>query len=89
MLVHKRTTTRKWLSQLLPRLNNLGFTVLAALNPEMHPPSDVQAILDLFDGHIELTQREIENTPRMILRIRKMSRGNFLDTEAVLGRSSD
>ncbi len=86
LLVHKRTMTRKWLSQLLPRLNNLGFTVLGVLNSEMHPSSDMQVILDSFDAQLELSQREIENKPRMILRIRKMSRGNFLDAEVALGK---
>lgn len=86
LLVHKPPMARKWLSQLIQRAKDLGYTVLAVVNSQMHTQADLQAIIDLFDGHIEMIEREIEDTPKRAIRIRKMLRWKFLDTEALLDR---
>lgn len=87
LLMHKGTMTRKWLSQLLSRVRVQGYTVLATLNTQMHSAADVQAIVDSFEGHIQLNESIIEGRPRIVLRVQKMSRWKFLDTEAVLDRN--
>ncbi len=86
LLLHKAITTRKWLSQLIQRAEGLGFTLLATLNSQMHSQGDVQAMVDLFEGHIEMIEREIEAKPMRAIRVRKMFRWKFLDTEALLDR---
>jgi KaiC/GvpD/RAD55 family RecA-like ATPase len=86
LLIHKSVVTRKWLTETLRRVKSLGFTVLATLNPQIHTPSDIQAILEMFDGHVELSEREIEGNMKRVLHIRKMFQWSFLDTEAVLDR---
>jgi hypothetical protein len=40
----------------------------------------------MFDGHVELSEREIEGNMKRVLHIRKMFQWSFLDTEAVLDR---
>jgi KaiC/GvpD/RAD55 family RecA-like ATPase len=86
LLIHKSVVTRKWLTENLRRVKALGFTVLATLNPQIHTPSDIQAILEMFDGHVELSEREIDGNMKRVLHIRKMFQWSFLDTEAVLDR---
>lgn len=86
LLIHKSIITRKWLTETLRRVKALGFTVLATLNPQIHSPSDFQAILEMFDGHVELSEREIDGNMKRVLHIRKMFQWSFIDTEAVLDR---
>jgi len=87
LLVHKSITTRKWVSQLLLKVKSLGFTVLATLNPQMHTTAEVQAIVDLFDGQVELTEKEIEGRERRVIRVKKMFQWDFLDTEAIFDKT--
>jgi len=87
LLLHKSALTRRWLTQLLSRVKGLGYTVLATLNSQMHSPADLQAIVELFDGHIQLTEKVVDEKSRMVLRVQKMFRWKFVDTEAVLDRN--
>jgi KaiC/GvpD/RAD55 family RecA-like ATPase len=87
LLLHKSALTRRWLTQLLPRVKGLGYTVLATLNSQMHSSADLQAIVELFEGHIQLTEKAVNDKSRMVLRVQKMFRWKFLDTEAVLDRN--
>jgi TolB-like protein/Tfp pilus assembly protein PilF len=64
--------TRKWLTELLERLRSKGITTLAVLNPYMHSTEDVQAIIDLFDGDVEMFEKESEGGTRKYLRIKWM-----------------
>ena len=50
--------TRRWLSALLPTLKSKGFTILAVVDPQMHPPEETQAVLGLFDGEISIYEKE-------------------------------
>jgi len=50
--------TRRWLSELITDLISKGFTVLAVMDPEMHPAYQSKAVLNLFDGEINLYQIE-------------------------------
>jgi len=87
LLVHKSTMARRWLTTILTRVKALGYTVIATLNPQMHSPTDAQAILDLFDGHIQLEEKVLEGKTRMVLRVQKMFRWRIVDSEAVLDRN--
>jgi TolB-like protein/Tfp pilus assembly protein PilF len=72
LLRHKALQTRKWLTELLERLRSKGITTLAVLNPYMHSAEDVQAIVDLFDGNVEIFEKESERGTRKYLRIKWM-----------------
>ena len=68
LLQHRAVQTRKWLIGLTAELKSRGFTTLAIINPHMHPAEEVQAVLDLFDGEIEV----YEDQNQKFLRIKKM-----------------
>jgi KaiC/GvpD/RAD55 family RecA-like ATPase len=87
LLLHKSTLTRRWLTQLLPRVKGLGCTVLATLNSQMHSSADLQAMIELFEGHVQLNEKAIDDKSRMVLRVQKMFRWKFVDTEAILDRN--
>jgi adenylate cyclase len=72
LLRHKALQTRKWLTELLERLRSKSITTLSVLNPYMHSAEDVQAIVDLFDGNVEIFEKESEGGIRKYLRIKWM-----------------
>jgi TolB-like protein len=72
LLRHKALQTRKWLTELLERLRSKGITTLAVLNPYMHSSEDVQAIVDLFDGNVEIFEKEAEGGTPKYLQIKWM-----------------
>jgi hypothetical protein len=78
--------TRKWLTGLLPNLRAKGFTTLAVVNPHMHPPEEVQAILGLFEGEIRVSEREMTWGIDKVLRVRKMYNQRYLENELTLTR---
>jgi uncharacterized repeat protein (TIGR01451 family) len=86
LLQHHAVTTRRWLSGLLADLKSKGFTTLAVINQEMHPPEEVQAIIGLFEGEIRVSEREKDEGLEKVLRIRKLSNQRYLDNEITLTR---
>jgi hypothetical protein len=88
LLQHHAVITRKWLSGLLPDLRSKGFTTLAVINPHMHPPEEVQAILGLFEGEIRISEKETEKGIEKVLRIRKLYNQRYLENELPLTRES-
>jgi hypothetical protein len=51
-------TTRKWISDLITNYGAKGFTMLAVMNPAMHPSDQATAVIDLFDGEISILQSD-------------------------------
>jgi hypothetical protein len=86
LLQHRALTTRKWLNGLLSNLKSKGFTTMAVINPKMHPSEDLQAILSLFDGEIEISEKETSQGIKQTLRVRRLVNQKFLDKEMVLER---
>jgi KaiC/GvpD/RAD55 family RecA-like ATPase len=86
LLQHRALATRRWLSALLPTLKAKDFTVLAVVDPQMHPPEEVQAILGLFDGELRVTERETVKGAEKVLRIQKLSGQKYRGGERVLSR---
>lgn len=72
------------MADLIPDLRSKGFTTLAIINPQMHTPQEVQALLDLFEGEIGISERETEGVLRKYLKIRKMLNQKYLDCELPL-----
>jgi len=56
LLRHKALQTRKWLTELLERLRAKNITTLAVFNPHMHADEEVQAVVGLFDGNLEIVE---------------------------------
>jgi len=86
LLQHGSIITRKWVSRLVSELKSKGFTILALINPLMHSPDQVQAILGLFDGEIEICEKETEDKVKNILRIKKMYNQQYLKGELIIKR---
>jgi len=80
LLQHHAVQTRKWLTALTTELTSTGFTVLAIVDPQMHPPEELHAILGLFDGEINIYEKGAER----FLRIKRMSDQKYLDGELLL-----
>jgi len=68
---------------ILGRSKSSQITCLATLNPAMHSPQESQAVLETFDGHIDLFEGEMQVRPKLI-RIRKLAGRRFLDEELLV-----
>jgi KaiC/GvpD/RAD55 family RecA-like ATPase len=86
LLQHHAINTRRWLSALLPTLKSKGFTILAVIDPRVHPPEELQAILSVFDGEIRVCEKETPEGTKQTLRIRKLINQKYSDNEAVLSK---
>jgi KaiC/GvpD/RAD55 family RecA-like ATPase len=84
LLQHNAVQTRRWLTSLIAELKTARFTVLAVFDPEMHSSQDARAILDLFEGEINIREKETERGLERYLRIRKMSGLKYLEDEVLL-----
>jgi len=81
LLQHQAVQTRRWLTELVTELRARGFTTLAVMNPLMHPPQDVQAILGLFEGEIALKDKTTEKGSQKFLKINRMYNQIYLENE--------
>jgi len=79
LLQHQAVTTKRWLTELISELRARNFTTLAVVNPLMHPPQDVQAILGLFDGEIALYDEKSKGGLQKFLKIKRMYNQKYLD----------
>lgn len=86
LLQHKAVTTRKWIRSILSELKSKGFTIIAVINPLMHPPDQVQAILGLFDGEVSIFEKDTKEGVEYILRVRRMYNQRYLKKELNLSR---
>ncbi|MEJ2241731.1 MAG: ATPase domain-containing protein [Candidatus Bathyarchaeota archaeon] len=56
LIAHKVEATRRWISELITDLGDKGFTILGVIDPTIHPADQANAIINLFDGEINITQ---------------------------------
>jgi tetratricopeptide (TPR) repeat protein/KaiC/GvpD/RAD55 family RecA-like ATPase len=84
LLQHHALETRRWLTALLTKLKAEDFTTLAVIDPRMHSPEELYAILGLFDGEINIRERETEKGTGRFLKIKKMSNQKYLEDELPL-----
>ena len=86
LLQHKAVRTRKWLSGLISLLKSRGFTILAVMNPHMHSSEELHAVLDLFEGEINVYEKAEADRAKFV-RITKMYDKRYLDSELPLRKS--
>ncbi len=86
LLQHHALSVRRWLAALNPELRSRGFTTLAVINPQMHAPQEVQAILDVFEGEISIFEKETKKGAEKFLKIRKMQDQKYLERELPLDK---
>jgi KaiC/GvpD/RAD55 family RecA-like ATPase len=87
LLQHQAVQTRKWLNGLIPLLKSKGFTVLAVVNPRMHKSEELHAVLDLFEGEINVYERKGEADLTRFIRIRKMYNKRYVESELPLKKT--
>jgi hypothetical protein len=58
------------------------------MNPQMHSPEDVQAILGLFEGQINIYEKDTERGLERFLRVTKMYNQRYLQSELLLKKES-
>jgi hypothetical protein len=85
LLRHKGLTTRKWLSDFIAKRKTEGFTTIASLNP-LIAKEEAQTIIDLFDGVIEIYERELSARPRRFLLVKKLYAKKYSENELLLDR---
>jgi KaiC/GvpD/RAD55 family RecA-like ATPase len=86
MLTHKLLTTRKWVTDLLPRLEEWGFTTMGVFNPSLHSNEEAQSLLGLFKGYVEVFEREISGKLRRLIAVRKMVDILYKENELVIDK---
>jgi KaiC/GvpD/RAD55 family RecA-like ATPase len=84
LLQHHAVETRRWLSALMTKLKSEGFTTLAVIDPRIHPSEELYAILGLFDGEMNVYEKETEEGSGKYLKIKKMSNQEYLEKELLL-----
>ena len=88
LLHHGAETTRRWISELITDMSSKGFTMLAVLDPSMHPPDQANAILNLFDGEISLYQTDDPLECKKSLRVKKLRNQDYIKNPICLTKSA-
>jgi len=86
LLQHHTVQTRRWLNALIPELKSARFTTLAVIDPQIHSPEELHAILGLFEGEINIREKETGKVSGKYLKIKKMSNQKYSDNELLLRR---
>jgi len=84
LLYHHAVETRRWLTALMTKLKSEGFTTLAVMDTQMHPSEELHAVLGLFDGEIQIGERETGEGSEKFLKIKRMSNQKYLENELPL-----
>ena len=88
LLEHKALTTRKWLDDFVAKRKADNFTIFGTLNPLVVSEQERQTIMDLFDGIIEIYEKEQTGRPKRYVIVRKMYARKHKDTAIELERDS-
>jgi len=78
LISYKAEATRRWISELITDLGSKRFTMLAVINPIMHPLDQARAIIDLFDGEINLTETEDPLQCKKSIGVRKLRNQDYI-----------
>lgn len=84
MLAQKMLTTRKWVSDLVPRFENWGFTVLGVFNPSLHSNEEVQGLIELFNGYVQIYEKDYLGKSRRLIAVRKMADLQYNEAELLV-----
>ncbi|MCJ7613941.1 hypothetical protein MUO71_04150, partial [Candidatus Bathyarchaeota archaeon] len=78
LISYQAEATRRWISELITDMGNKGFTMLAVIDPEMHPSDHSKAVLNLFDGEINLYQTRDPLECKKSIRIEKLRNQDYI-----------
>ena len=77
-------STRRWISELITDLGAKGFTILAAMNPAMHPSDQATAVIDLFDGEISLIKSDDPLECKKSIFVKRLRNQDYIKTSICL-----
>jgi KaiC/GvpD/RAD55 family RecA-like ATPase len=86
LLSSQAVNTRKWLTETITKFKVKNFTILAFLNPYMHSKEEAHAIIDLFDGQIDLYEKDVGGIPKICMRVRRLSNSRYSSREVELAK---
>ncbi len=86
-LLHQGVTARKWFSDFLAKRKAQSFTVLAFLNPLVTSHEETQTLSDVFDGLMEIYQKQIHGRSPRFLTIRRMFGRKYSDSDVMLDKN--
>jgi len=72
----------------MTKLKSEDFTILAIIDPQVHPSEELHAILGLFDGEINIFEKETEKGSGRYLKIKRMSDQKYLENEILLTKTA-
>ncbi len=78
ILDYEAKATCKWISELITDLGSKGFTMLAVMDPEMHPPDQSKAVINLFDGEINITQSDDPLDCKKSILVKKLRNQDYI-----------
>ena len=86
LLRNKAVTTRKWLTEFIAKHKSKHFTILSTLDPTVTSKEDSQAIIGVFEGVIEIYERQLQERSRRFLVVKKMYDHDYSEDELMLDR---
>jgi KaiC/GvpD/RAD55 family RecA-like ATPase len=84
LLRHKALVARRWVTDFVSKRKTEGFTILATLNPLTGTKEETQAVVDFFDGIIEIYEKSLLERARRFLIVRKMFGRRYSQAEIML-----
>ena len=84
LLNYEAKATCKWVLELTADLSSKGFTMLAVLDPSMHPPDQANAVVNSFDGEVSISQTEDATECSQSLRVKRLKNQDYLKNSACL-----
>jgi KaiC/GvpD/RAD55 family RecA-like ATPase len=72
LLMHETRIVRRWLMDLLTMFKQLKITTLSTIDPGMHSSDVTRIIIDLFDGHINLVEKRVDDRIEKKLKIKRL-----------------
>ncbi|MFC1487804.1 ATPase domain-containing protein [Thermoproteota archaeon] len=84
LLQFNANATRKWISELITDFSSKSFTMLAVMDPGMHPADQATAVINLFDGEISITHTKDPLECKKFIRVEKLRNQDYIKNSICL-----
>ena len=88
ILAHGVKTVRRWLRDLLTMLKVTKASILSTIDPGMHSQDETRAVIGLFDGYIDVEEKEVNGVQKKTLTVKRLYSKKYLEKELVLNREN-
>jgi KaiC/GvpD/RAD55 family RecA-like ATPase len=86
ILANEINVARRWLFDLLTMFKYVNATTLSTLDPGMHSKGETRTVIDLFDGHLDIEEKDVDGERRKTLTVRRLYGKKFIERELLLER---